>query len=166
MALSPFDPRAMERWDPFRDRWPLRDVMDRMMNAFPWSTEGERWSPALDVAETDNEYRVCLSLPGMRPDDVKVSVHGNTVSVEGEHKEERREGERGLYSERRYGRFSRTFTLPMGVTADQAQAEFADGELRLILPKSEAARPKQIPVRSAMEGQKADPARREEVKVS
>lgn len=168
MSLSPFDPRAMERWDPFRDRWPLRDVMDRMMSGFPWAqgTEGDRWNPALDVSETDDEYRVTVSLPGMRPDDVKVSVQNNTVTIEGEHQEERKEGERGLYTERRYGRFSRSFSLPMGVNADKARAEFEHGELHLTLPKSEAARPKQITIQPTAEGHKIESSRREEVQIS
>lgn len=168
MALSPFDARALERWDPFGDRWPFRDLMERMSGfAWPRWSEGDRYAPALDVAETDDEYRVCASMPGMRPEEVKVSVQGNTVTIEGEHKEERKEGERGLYSERRYGSFCRTFTLPMGVNADQARAEFERGELRLRLPKSEAARPKQIAVQpAAIEGKKAETAQREQVKVS
>jgi HSP20 family protein len=142
--------------------------MDRMMGSFAWPNWAERgsWSPDLDVSETDGEYRVCASLPGMRPEDVKVSVQGNTVTIEGERKDEqeRKEGERSLYSERRYGSFSRTFTLPTSVNTDQARAEFNHGELRLTLPKSEAARPKQIAVQTATTsgGEKE----REEVKVS
>ncbi len=119
MALSPFDPRALERWDPFGDRWPFRDFMDRMMRGSPWPrwAEGDRYAPAVDVSETDNEYRVCASMPGMRPEEVKVPVQGHTVTIEGEHKEERKEGERRLYSERRYGSFCCSKHLAVGSAA-------------------------------------------------
>src|SRR5206468_3895583 len=131
MALSPFDRRALERWDPFREMTrPFHDMMDRMLEStMLWPESTGHHGPPLDVSETDDEYRVCASLSGMRPDDVKISVQGSTVTIEGEHKEEqeRKEGERSLYSERRYGSFSRTFTLPMNVDSDKARAEFTNG---------------------------------------
>jgi len=141
--------------------------MDRLMGGGEWSrpwAESELSVP-LDVHETDSEYRVEASLPGIKPEDVRISTNNNMVTIEGERKEahERKEGERTTFTEHRYGSFSRSFTLPTAVNAEQAQAEFHDGVLCITLPKSEAARPRQIPIQgSSMTG---DQERREHQQV-
>ncbi|MGH2470345.1 MAG: Hsp20/alpha crystallin family protein, partial [Chloroflexota bacterium] len=164
MALSPYDPR----WDPWGDMRSLRERMNRMLEtSFSWPGSlfaGDREVP-LDVTETDGEYRIEASLPGMKPEDVKVTVENNVVTIAGERREarERKEGERVTHSEHRYGRFERSFSLGSAVNADQCRADFEDGVLRLTLPKSETARAKQIPVRATPELTQAQATQRQEV---
>src|SRR5579883_1944764 len=146
MALSPFDPLALDRWDPFREMSRMRETMNQMFGG--QGTGSAAPAVAVDIRETDGDYRIEASLPGVKPQDVRVSVDRNVVMIEGERKEshERREGERVTYSEHRQGHFARAFSLASPVDADKAQAEFHDGILCLTLPKSEAARPRQIPI--------------------
>jgi HSP20 family protein len=165
MAMSPFDPFALARWDPFGNMTSLRDAMNRLMESSVVTPAaafgGNGMSVPLDLSETDDQYRIQASLPGMRPEDVHVTVHDNLITIEGERSEdrERKDGERSLFTEHHYGSFSRSFSLPMAVDADRAQAEFKDGMLCLTLPKSEVARPRRIHVNGggstrAIEGQK------------
>lgn len=160
MAISPFDPLAVSRWDPFSEMTSLHDAMNRLMeSAFvsPGSTGGtaELMPVSMDVSETENEYIVQASLPGMHPDEVKISVVGNTLTLEGERKPRQgTEGERPIFQEHRYGRFARSLTFNAPVDADKAQAHFEHGVLRLTVPKAEAARPKQIRIAAGDSGQK------------
>lgn len=105
----------------------------------------------IDLSETDNEYTVRASLPGFKPEDVKISVQNNVLTIEGERKDERqrKEGERNIFNEHRYGKVSRSFSFATPVDSDHAEAHFEHGVLTLTLPKSEAARPKQIPIHGA-----------------
>jgi len=151
MAISPFDPFALSRWDPFREMTSLRDAMNQLMeSAFvspgTWSGSGEAMSMPIDLSETDSEYTVHASLPGFKPEDVKISVQNNVLTIEGERKYDRqpKEGERNLFSEHRYGKVARSFSFATPVDADGAKAQFEHGVLTLTLPKTEAARPKQI----------------------
>jgi HSP20 family protein len=155
MAISPFDPFALTRWDPFPEMTSLRDAMNRLMeSAFvspaTWPG-GDTISMPIDLFETDNEYTVHASLPGFKPEDVKISVQNNVLTIEGERKDgrERKEGERTVFSEHRYGKVARSFSFAQPVDADQAQARFEHGVLTLTLPKTEAARPKQIRIQGA-----------------
>jgi HSP20 family protein len=153
MAMSPFDPFIQSRWDPWRDMTTLREAMNRLLeSSFVRPTTAFGTSSGMDVpldlSETENEFRIQAHLPGMRPEDVHISVHNNVVTLEGERHEERehKNGGRSLYTEHRYGHFSRSFGLPMSVDANKCKADFRDGVLTLTLPKLETARPRQIPV--------------------
>ena len=151
MALSPFDPMGLARWDPFSEMTSLRDAMANLMeSAFisPGLTSGtaEGMGIPVDLSENENEYVVQASLPGIKPEDVRISVQNNVLTIEGEHKQEReqKEGERSIYSERHYGSFSRSFGFNSPIDAEHAEAHFEHGVLRLTVPKTEAAKPKQI----------------------
>ena len=99
----------------------------------------------LDVAETENEFVVKASLPGIKPEDVQIAVHGDTLTIRGESKaEEEKQGQTSRLRERRSGMFQRSLRLATPIDADKANARFKDGVLTLTLPKSEQARPKQI----------------------
>jgi HSP20 family protein len=164
MALSPFDPR----WDPFTEMTSLRDAMSRLMeSAFisPGLTGGsdERLGVPVDLSENEDEYVIQASLPGIKPEDVKISVQNNVLTIEGERNDERqrKESERSLYREHHYGKFSRSFGLNSPIDAEHAQAQFEHGVLRLTIPKSEAAKPKQIPItagasQKVIEGQQVE----------
>lgn len=155
MALSPSDPRGLARFDPFPEMTSLRDAMNQLLQSSfvsPGLVGGQTslMAPPVDVSETENEYIVQSSLPGIKPDDVKISIHNNVLTIEGERKDEqkRKEGERVLFREHSYGKFSRAFSLPAAVDADRAQADFQHGMLRLTIPKTEAAKPKQIKIQA------------------
>jgi len=141
---------AIQLWDPVREAVSLRDVMSSLLqDSFvrPGALLGDG-GPAmlpLDISENDNEFIVKASLPGVRSEDVQITVHGDTLTIRGEMKaEQEKKDEHYHLRERRYGLFQRTVRLSAPVRSDQAQAEFQDGVLTLTLPKAEEAKPKQI----------------------
>jgi HSP20 family protein len=146
---------AIERWDPFREAISLRDAMtsllqDSFVRPGGMPAQGAFATFPLDVSETENEFVVRASLPGVKPDDVQITVHGDTLTIRGESKAEGdRKGEQWHLRERRFGAFQRALTLTTPVDPDQAQASYEHGVLTLTLPKSEAARPRQIKVGGA-----------------
>jgi HSP20 family protein len=141
---------------------PIEDQFERMVeNMFqdffspstPYSalsggTGGEIVSPRLNVTETDKTYEVEAELPGVRKEDVKVSVDNQRVSIEGEVKREsaQKEGENIVYAERSMKRFARTFMLPVEVDDAGAQAKLENGVLMLSLPKKASAQPKKLTI--------------------
>jgi HSP20 family protein len=143
------------RWDPFAEMASLRHAFDRMFDeARPFralvggENGGASYFP-VDVFETGDEIVVKASLPGVKPEDIDVSVHGDVLTIKGESKSETEDEAQNWYRrERRYGAAVRQLTLPSEVSADKAQATFEDGVLRLTLPKSETAKPKTIKVQA------------------
>ncbi len=143
------------RWDPFREMGDLRDTMDRLFDrgfSRPWRLltweTGEGLFP-VDLYETDDEVVVKASLPGVKPDQVDISITGDTLTIKGEVKEEHEEKKPNYYrQERRYGTFQRALSLPVKVDADKADAVFEEGVLTLRLPKSAEVRPKTIEVKA------------------
>jgi HSP20 family protein len=104
----------------------------------------------VDVFETGDEVVVKASLPGFKAEDIDISVHGDILTIKGESKDEKEEKAQNWYRrERRFGTVVRQISLPGEVSADKADAKFEDGVLRLTLPKSESAKPKQIRVQGA-----------------
>lgn len=126
------------------------DLFDRFFGDWPLSPglpRGEYW-PALDLAEDGNKLVVKAELPGIKPEEVELSVQDNTLTLAGEKKEESEEKKENFYhSERRYGAFRRTIQLPTSVDPDKVEAKFNDGVLTVILPKDERALPKRIAVK-------------------
>jgi HSP20 family protein len=117
-------------------------------------------APSADVMESASEIRVMLELPGMNPEDVEVSLENNVLTISGEKKEERQEDDkksRWHLSERRYGRFSRSFVLPRDVDHEGIQAHFENGVLRLSVPKSERAKPRRIQIQGGNGQQRIEP---------
>ena len=144
---------SLIRRDPFREMMSLRSTMDRLFdNAFfstQWDWEPESSQLALDLSETESEYWVKASIPGINPDDLDISFTGRTLTIKGEYKkEETKEDVHYHLRERRYGSFSRSVTLPVGVEADNIEARYESGVLTLRLPKTEEVKPKRIAVRS------------------
>lgn len=106
------------------------------------------WTPAVDVAEHDNEYLVKVELPGVSKDDVKITMQDNVLTIRGEKKQEKETKESNFHRvERSYGSFQRSFTLPTTVKNDRIEASYRDGILTITLPKAEEAKPKQIEVK-------------------
>jgi HSP20 family protein len=105
------------------------------------------WAPALDVHEDKDSFIVRTELPGLKREDIEVSLHDGALIISGERKvETRREGVEVHRQERYYGKFQRALTLPEPVAADKIKAEYKDGVLTVTLPKTEAAKPKIIDV--------------------
>ncbi len=143
------------RWEPMRDAVTLRDAMDRLFDeAFtrPWGlTDG--WhgsgSPAIDLYQTDDELVVKAAVPGMKAEDVQISVTGDILTIKGETKENSDVKEKAYHiREQRWGAFERNISLPTVVVSDKAKAEFEDGVLTVTLPKAENVKPKTITVKA------------------
>ena len=147
-------------WGSFGEISRLRDQVDRMFEDSLWPRR--TWVSAqgnllIDMYQTDDDVVVKTSLPGINPDEVDITVTGDTLTIKGEHKEEQETKEENYhYKERRFGSFSRTVDLPAVVKSDKADATFEDGVLTLTMPKSEETKPKQIKIKSkkAIEGDK------------
>jgi HSP20 family protein len=121
-------------------------------------------APEADVMETENEIRVMIEMPGMRPDDIEIGLENNVLTISGEKQEEsRQQGDRATWhvSERRYGQFSRSFLLPRDVEHDRIQADFDNGVLTVSIPKSERARRRRIEIRSSGGSQRVETGSRE-----
>ena len=110
-------------------------------------------APETDVVETEREIRVVTEMPGLKREQIEIDVENNVLTIRGEKSEERTEGEQGKFhlAERRYGTFTRSFVLPRDVDAENIQAQFQDGVLTVVIPKSERARRRRIEV-GATEG--------------
>lgn len=151
---------SLARWQrPELSVWPgfgrltnLRDEIDRLFEA-PL-TELARssqllsgWTPAFDVYEDKDNVYVRAELPGMRKEDIDLSLHNGSLSISGERKQDQRFEEAEIYrSERFFGRFQRTIMLPTPVAVDRIKAQYKDGILNVTLPKAEEAKPKHIDV--------------------
>jgi HSP20 family protein len=140
------------RFEPMREMITLREAMDRLFNdAFTPSIAGDGgWqAPAVDLYQTDDEVVLKASLPGLKADDVQISVTGDTLSLRGEFKSENESKERAYHiREQRSGSFERTFALPTAVVSDKAKAEFENGVLTITLPKAEEVKPRMITVKA------------------
>jgi len=148
---------AIERWDPFSEAVSLRDAVNTLFqDSFvrPRGFSGAAGSGVgtfpIDVRETENDYVIHASLPGIKPDDVQITVHGDTLTLRGELKdEEEKKGEHWHIRERRSGVFQRSLSLGAPVSSDKAEATFEHGVLTLTLPKAEEAKPRQIRIGQA-----------------
>jgi HSP20 family protein len=122
------------------------DTIERFFN--PGAQAPEAFSPALDVTESPQSWTVKLDLPGVAKDDVKIAIDGKQVSVEAEVRksDERKEGERVVYRERKVARYARSFTLPAEVDQSESGAKLDSGVLTLTLAKKRATQSAQLQV--------------------
>jgi HSP20 family protein len=142
----------MDRWDPFRDMMTVRDAMDRWLQ-HGLSGTGQLLSTIrpdsipIDVIEHEDAFEVRAAVPGVRPEDVEVTVQGERVSIRAEARaDEERGGNNWLMREHRYGTLQRSITLPAPVSSDNAQARVENGVLTLRLPKTQGAVARRISV--------------------
>lgn len=151
--------RRFGEWDPFER---MRDLMQwdpfqELPRRWLGGEAAELFSPTFDVREEKDAFIFKADLPGIKEEDVDISITGNRLSVSGKREQENVDESDSYYCrERSYGSFSRTFTLPDSVNADQIQANMQDGVLSLRLPKSPEAQPKKIALKPGNGGQKAD----------
>jgi HSP20 family protein len=143
--LTRFDP-LLTRFDPFLD---MDDVMNKFMMR-PLLREGLHIEPQIkmDVKEAEGQYRIKAEIPGVKKEDIHLTIDGNRVSISAEvkHEKEEKEGEKVIRSERSYGMASRSFTLADEVDQSKVQAKYADGVLELTLPKKAGSVRKEIPI--------------------
>jgi HSP20 family protein len=112
------------------------------------SDGGHMVSPAMDVAETEAGFTITAELPGLKKEDVKITIEDGVLSIAGEKKFETEQKEKNYHRiERSYGAFHRSVTLPSGINADKAEADFSDGVLTIHVPKTESARPKTLTIK-------------------
>jgi HSP20 family protein len=147
----------IRRTSPFGELLSLRQAMDRLFeDSFVRPGSGlttDEHPVALDVYSTPDAVVVEAALPGISPDDVDISVLGDTLTITASSRQEKTSDEDGYsYREIRRGNFSRTLTLPAGVQADAATASFDNGLLRLSIPKAEEAKPRQIRISPTSDG--------------
>ncbi|MFO8101421.1 MAG: Hsp20/alpha crystallin family protein [Dehalococcoidia bacterium] len=132
----------------------LREMMDRMWEdelrpLALWRGLGDGGQVPLDMYQTENEVVVKATVPGVKPEDVDITIAGDVLTIKGESKveEEKKEAEY-FYRERRHGAFTRTVGLPSGLETDKAEATFEDGVLKLTIPKAEEVKPKKIDIKA------------------
>ncbi len=145
----------LTRFDPFGDMITLRQAMDRLfedsvVSPLTWRRlEGETVTPALDVHQDADEFVVTAALPGIRPQDVEITLTGQTLVIRGEFKaDEKITRDQYLYRERRFGSFNRQLQLPVRVEGDRTEATFEHGLLTLRIPKAEEVKPRQIQIKA------------------
>jgi HSP20 family protein len=141
--------RELMQWDPFREMAPLsswepprelaRMLLDRM-----------QWSPGFDITENKDSYTFKADVPGVKKEDLEISVTGNRLQISGKRDTTQETKTDTVYTyERQYGSFVRSFTLPDGADPDHARSELKDGVLTLVIPKIAAAQTKKIDVSAA-----------------
>lgn len=140
-------------WDTITDLVTMQQAMDRLFDE-TWGRRGMGWREGeqvaalpLDVYSTANELVIKASVPGAGPEDVEITIEGDTLTIKGETKAPLENVDYHI-QERRYGPFGRTLNLNVSVEADKAEATFENGELTLIIPKAQEVRPKVIKVKS------------------
>ena len=144
------------RRSPFLSPWDeLEQVSDRLNRLFFQPGQGEAssravWTPAVNVEESKEELILSAELPGMNIEDVEIEVENNVLSLRGEKRETREEGDERRYHlwERCYGGFERSFTLPRTVKTDQISAHFKDGILHVHMPKAPEAKSRKISIKA------------------
>lgn len=153
---------SLIKYDPFRELKSLQDEMNRLfMTSVPRGFSEEEmasggWAPSVDIYESETEIVLEAELPGMARDEFEVSIENNVITLKGERKFERKDdGDNYHRVERAYGAFTRSFSLPRSVVANETTADFKNGVLRVSLPKKEEAKARKIEVKGEDEEAKA-----------
>jgi len=145
---------SISRWEPFRDLMTLREAMDRLFEE-SFVRPGQRWGASgenrcdvpVDAYVTEEELVITVAVPGLAPEEVNITIEGDTLTITGELKGPL-DNVNYLVQERGYGAFSRTLRLNIPVQADKAEASFDKGVLTLTIPKQEELKPKTITVKT------------------
>jgi HSP20 family protein len=151
---------ALVRWEPFRELAALQNEMSRWMSQVsggltPGNGQSSTWLPAVDVWETEEELVLSFDLPGIDEDKVAVELEDNVLTVSGERERTAEHSSERFYRfERRFGTFSRSVTLPAGVSEKDIKADYTSGVLEIRVPKPAEPKPKRIQIGSqgAIEG--------------
>jgi len=150
----------LTRWDPYRE---LAGLQDRFNRAYGRPEREDEvglaaWAPPVDIAEEKDKIVITAELPGFKDNEIEIQTENGMLTLRGERKfEKESEGKNFHRVERSYGQFVRTFSLPNNVDREKIQAKFADGLLRVELPKREDAKPRTIAISSDSESKKPEP---------
>lgn len=142
------------KWDPFKELEDVSNRLNRIFGRTPAVNESSRemlavsdWMPSVDISETDTAYLIKGEIPGVKKEDVKVTIQDGMLTIQGERKQEKEEkGKKFHRVECCYGSFMRSFRVPDDADENSVKAEFKDGMLNVTLAKSEKAKPRQINV--------------------
>jgi HSP20 family protein len=152
MSLIRYQAPELTPWSA-SDRWSnLRDELNSFFELPVWSTFARTgqlftgWSPALDLYQSNDNVVAVVELPGMRKEDIEISLHDGTLTISGERTRESTDAEKAERTERYIGTFRRSIALPTRVDANKVSATYRDGILTVTLPKAEEVKPKQIAV--------------------
>ena len=141
------------RWDPWNDMLSLREAMSQLMEESvvrPSAARGQGFVPALDVSETEDGYLVEAAVPGLKPEDLEITLENNVLTIKGQTRQANEDKQRNYHRiERRFGSFQRTIGLPSTVKADAIKANLEHGVLKLEIPKAEEIKPRKIAVNLA-----------------
>ena len=143
MKITKYIPRTMEQ------RYPLNNLDEVLNDLMGWNKGGimRSWAPDVDIAENPDNYEIHAELPGMREEDISITLNNNVLTISGEKKREvKEEKDNFVRVERSYGKFERSFSLPNNIAADRVAASYADGVLKITLPKAEEAKSRTIKV--------------------
>lgn len=142
------------KWDPFKELEDVSNRLNRMFGRAPTRTESDNemlavadWMPSVDISETDAAYLIKGEIPGVKKEDVKVTIQDGMLTIQGERKQEKEEkGKKFHRVECSYGSFVRSFRVPDDADENKIKADFKDGMLNVTLPKSAKAKSKAISV--------------------
>ena len=136
--------RSLDRWANLRDE--INDLFEGPFGAMPQAQLFNGWTPALDLYQTTDDIIALVELPGLRKEEIEISLHDGVLTISGERKDETPEGDKTARTERIVGKFRRSVSLPTRVDADKVTATYKDGILTITMPKAEEVKPKQIQV--------------------
>ena len=146
---------ALVRWEPFQDLLAIQERMNRLFDETLQRTRSRDeedisaglWAPPVDIYETENEIVLKAELPEIDQKDIEIKVEDSTLTIRGERKFEQETKKENYHRiERAYGKFSRSFSLPNTIDQEKIKASYKDGILKLVMPKREEKKPKQITV--------------------
>lgn len=145
--------KEVQVWQPFKEIEEMERRLDDYIGLPFWRTLwrrrplAEMWAPAMDVIEKNDKYLIKLELPGVKEEDVDISISGDMLTISGEKKSDSEGKKKGYrYTESSYGSFSRSVSLPTNVKADKIEADFDNGILEVTLPKSPEVKSKKISI--------------------
>jgi HSP20 family protein len=146
------------RWDPFQDLLSIQDEMNQLFGRALGQPAGRQggetattrmWAPALDISERKDAYLVTVEVPGVKPEDLEITLEDGLLTIQGERQFTADSSDQQFHRvERRYGAFRRSITLPSRVQADAIEASFDNGLLQVVVPKAEEAKPKKIQIQA------------------
>ncbi len=143
--------KDITRWDPFKEVVDLGSMVDRFFNRGPFfrrATEDSKWVPAIEIEDKDDKLIVRAEVPGVDKKNIKVNIENDILTIKGETKKEDEVKEKGYYySERTYGSFYRSISLPAPVNKSKVNANYKDGILTIELPKSEETKATEIEIK-------------------
>jgi len=155
MSIIRYQPPETVAWSGLNRLSNLRDELDTLFEMPFWSNFGRQsqlfsgWSPALDLYQNNDNVIARVELPGMRKEEIEISLQDGMLTISGERKSETAESDKAERTERYVGKFRRSISLPTQVDSNKVTATYRDGVLTVTLPKAEEAKPKQIQVNVA-----------------